>query len=63
MMSILSSIGRLATCYSATRARYRGERALHSLPAELRKDIGWPEVSDGEDGHRTRIATLSSRII
>lgn len=62
-MSILSSIGRMAMRYAATRARYRGERALHSLPDELRKDIGWPEVSDAEDGHRTRIATLSSRIV
>lgn len=43
-MSILSSIGRIRTRYSAARARYRGERALLSLPIELRKDIGWPEI-------------------
>jgi hypothetical protein len=45
-MSILSSIGRIATEYAAARTRYRTERALRSLPVELRKDIGWPEVSD-----------------
>jgi hypothetical protein len=43
-MSILSSIGRVATRYAANRARYRSERDLFSLPMELRKDIGWPEI-------------------
>jgi len=43
-MSILSSLGRIATRYAATRARYRSERDLLSLPIELRKDIGWPEI-------------------
>ena len=46
-MSILSSIGRIATEYSATRTRSRTERVLRSLPIELRKDIGWPEAVDG----------------
>jgi hypothetical protein len=49
-MSILSSIGRIATEYSAARARYRTERALRSLPVELRKDIGWPEITDRRFG-------------
>jgi hypothetical protein len=40
----LSSIGRMATRYAASRARYRSERAILSLPIELRKDIGWPEI-------------------
>ena len=48
-MSILSSIGRIATQYSATRARYRTERILRSLPVELRKDIGWPDIADKHD--------------
>ncbi|WP_164759191.1 MULTISPECIES: hypothetical protein [unclassified Mesorhizobium] len=43
-MSILSSVGRIATRYSAARARFRSERAILSLPIELRKDIGWPEI-------------------
>lgn len=46
MTSILSTIGRIATEFSAARARYRTERVLRSLPHELRKDIGWPEVAD-----------------
>jgi hypothetical protein len=45
-MSILSSIGRLATQYHAARARYRTERAIRALPIDLQKDIGWPEVAE-----------------
>jgi hypothetical protein len=44
-MSVLSSIGRIATELNAARARYRTERVLYSLPIELQKDIGWPEVT------------------
>ena len=43
-MSILSSLGRVATRYVQNRARHRSERELLSLPIELRKDIGWPEI-------------------
>ncbi|TGQ54392.1 hypothetical protein EN836_10140 [Mesorhizobium sp. M1C.F.Ca.ET.193.01.1.1] len=60
-MSILSSIGRIATQYAATRARYRSERILLSLPAELRKDIGFPEILDTPNSRRTAI--FSSKII
>ncbi len=45
-MSVLSSIGRIATRYSLARSRYRTERELLSLPFEVQKDIGWPEVAD-----------------
>ena len=51
-MSILSSIGRIATEYRAARARYQTERALRSLPIELQKDIGWPEVTGNEPSAR-----------
>ncbi|WP_192183814.1 hypothetical protein [Mesorhizobium amorphae] len=52
-MSILSSVSRMAARYAANRARYRSERALLSLPIELRKDIGWPEiVIDAQNGPR-----------
>ncbi|MER8966322.1 hypothetical protein NKI25_11415 [Mesorhizobium sp. M0808] len=55
-MSVLSSIGRVAARYSAARARYRSERAILSLPIELRKDIGWPEiVVDAQNSPRIRI--------
>lgn len=43
-MFTLSSISHAATRYAQARARYRSERVLHSLPIELRKDIGWPEI-------------------
>jgi hypothetical protein len=46
MSSFLSTIGRIATEYSAARARYQTERAIHALPIELQKDIGWPEAAD-----------------
>ncbi|AZO28822.1 hypothetical protein [Mesorhizobium sp. M1B.F.Ca.ET.045.04.1.1] len=60
-MSILSSIGRVATRYAAARARYRSERILLSLPAELREDIGFPEIFDARNGRRA--ATFSSKVI
>lgn len=47
-MSILSSIGRLAAEFSAARARHQTERAIRSLPAELQKDIGWPDAFRAE---------------
>jgi hypothetical protein len=56
-MSILSSLGRVASRYAQNRARYRSERELLSLPIELRKDIGWPEiVIDAQSGPRIRRA-------
>lgn len=45
-MSILSSIGRIATEYSAARARYQTERAIRALPPEVQKDIGWPDATN-----------------
>ena len=56
-MSILSSLGRVATRYAQNRARHRCERELLSLPIELRKDIGWPEiVINAQNGPRIRRA-------
>ena len=57
-MLILSSIGRIAAQYSAARARYRSERAVLSLPPELRRDIGWPEVLDQRHGRRIGTARI-----
>jgi hypothetical protein len=45
-MSILSKISRLAHEYSEARARYLTERSINSLPIELQKDIGWPDVHE-----------------
>lgn len=50
-MSIISVIGRIASDFSAARARYQTERAIRSLPAELQKDIGWPETVDSHTGY------------
>ena len=56
-MSIISSLGRVASEVSAARARYRTERMLRDLPDDIRKDIGWPDVFDPRSGHpRLRIA-------
>ena len=43
-MSIISTIGRIAAEYSAARSRYLTERQVRSLPAEIQKDIGWPDA-------------------
>ncbi|MER9925608.1 hypothetical protein NKJ84_22285 [Mesorhizobium sp. M0048] len=51
-MSILSSLGRLVTEFSAARARYQTERAIHWLPIELQQDIGWPEAANTRTGAR-----------
>ncbi len=56
-MSILSSIGRIATEFSAARARYRTERAIRALPVELQKDIGWPEAADTKISHRNGVGS------
>ncbi|MBS3649598.1 hypothetical protein KEU06_13365 [Pseudaminobacter sp. 19-2017] len=43
-MSIFSAISRLAAEYSEARVRYLTERQVRALPAEIQKDIGWPDV-------------------
>ena len=60
-MSVLSSIGRLANRYAAARARQRSERILLSLPSELRKDIGFPEIYETKD--RRRATAFSASVI
>ncbi|MBZ9798074.1 hypothetical protein [Mesorhizobium sp. ES1-4] len=56
-MSILSSLGRIATEFNAARARYQTERAIRSLPIELQKDIGWPEAADTKSGIRNGVGS------
>jgi hypothetical protein len=43
-MSILSTLSRIAHEYHDARTRYITERQINALPAELRKDIGWPDA-------------------
>lgn len=52
IMSILSSLSRIAADFSAARARYQTERTIRSLPIELQKDIGWPEASAADPSYR-----------
>ncbi|MBT1156053.1 hypothetical protein J1C56_10655 [Aminobacter anthyllidis] len=51
-MSILSSIGRIASEFTAARTRFNTARSIRSLPLELQKDIGWPEAFDSKTGYR-----------
>ncbi|RWG09054.1 MAG: hypothetical protein EOQ53_23000, partial [Mesorhizobium sp.] len=37
--------------------RYQTERAIHALPIELQKDIGWPEAADAKTGLRYGVGT------
>ena len=57
VMSILSSIGRLAAEFSAARARHQTERTIRSLPVELQKDIGWPDAFDKDSGYRRGVGS------
>lgn len=43
-MSILSNLSRFAADYKAARSRYLTEHSIRTLPAEIQKDIGWPEA-------------------
>jgi hypothetical protein len=52
VMSILSTIGRLAAEYNEARVRYLTERSIHSLPIELQKDIGWPDAYEDRNSRR-----------
>jgi hypothetical protein len=51
-MSIFTAIGRLANEYSEARSRYLTERAVRSLPTEIQKDIGWPDLAPHRHGTR-----------
>lgn len=57
VMSILSSIGRIAAEFSAARARHQTERTIRSLPVELQKDIGWPDAFDKDSGYRRGVGS------
>lgn len=43
-MFVISTIGRLAADYAAARNRRRTEQQIRSLPLEIQKDIGWPDL-------------------
>ena len=56
-MSILSTLNQIADDFRAARTRYLTERAILSLPAELQKDIGYPDAFDRATGRRGRAST------
>ena len=43
----MAVIGRYTASLRALREDIRTERILNSLPADIRKDIGWPEIDAG----------------
>jgi len=58
-MNILSTLNQIAASYRAARTRYLTERAILSLPAELQKDIGYPDSFDRATGRRGKASTFA----
>ena len=57
-MSIFGTFDRYLTSYRRLRQRVRAERMISSLPAEVQKDIGWP---DAYEESRWRMSHKSGR--
>ena len=49
-MSIMTNLGAIARDWNRRRLAARTERAIGSLPSEIRKDIGWPSRYTAEIG-------------
>ena len=47
-----AAVGRYTATLRALREDIRTERILNSLPADIRKDIGWPEIYAGRRSRR-----------
>lgn len=56
-MSLLNAFDHFLVGFRSRRNRIRTERAIRSLPLDVRKDIGWP---DGEERERERIRRIAS---
>ena len=41
--TLFRAVGRYTSSFRAMRDEVRTERLLNSLPASIRKDIGWPD--------------------
>lgn len=50
--TILHSVSRYIGKVRTLRNEIRTERLLNSLPAEVRKDIGWPHLHYGWQRHK-----------
>lgn len=46
-LRVFGRLSRYAANWRALRENARTERILNSLPADVRKDIGWPEIYSG----------------
>jgi hypothetical protein len=49
-MSIATNFGAITRYWRQRRLAIRTERAIGSLPSEIRKDIGWPDRYTAEIG-------------
>ena len=48
------AVGRYTASFRAMRDEIRTERLLNSLPASIRKDIGWPDSYAARRARRSR---------
>jgi hypothetical protein len=48
----MAAIGRYTANLRALREDIRTERILNALPADVRRDIGWPEIYEGRRSWR-----------
>lgn len=46
-MTLYSTLARVAADWRDARSAAHTRRIIASLPAEVRKDIGWPDATDG----------------
>ncbi len=58
-MSVYSALSHLAAEWRSAREEARTRRIVNSLPAEIQKDIGWPDAQSNRGTNRSRSATFS----
>jgi Tfp pilus assembly protein FimT len=52
-MTLYSTLARVAADWRYARSEARTRRIIASLPAEVRKDIGWPDALEGDARRNT----------
>jgi hypothetical protein len=58
-MTLYSTLARVAADWRSARTEARTRRIIASLPADVRKDIGWPDAADRDiRGHLRRAGAL-----
>jgi hypothetical protein len=58
-MSVYTALSHLATEWRSAREEARTRRIISSLPAEIQKDIGWPDAQANRVVNRSRGAAFS----